>query len=179
MELDLQAQETKEQHENERENPAHLRNAALGWVQIEPQIQQRRQLRFADILSTAESDFDMRQQGGTENLIPPCSSANSYGGRLRAFVQDCRKALDNRDRVIIVTMQARRMAEVLGDEAILQDRTIDVSPGTNINQLPEAGTLTLIQGQLMEGWQSRSLALYVYTDTEIFGWSKTTQYSAP
>ncbi|GER86676.1 transcription-repair-coupling factor [Dictyobacter vulcani] len=170
--LESQAQETREQHEKERENPAHLREAALDWKRIEPQIQQRRQLRFADVLSTAESDFDARQQGGTENLVPTCHSANSYGGRLRAFVQDCRKALDNRDRVVIVTMQARRMAEVLGDEAILQDHTIDVSPGTHINQLPEAGTLTLIQGQLTEGWQSRSLALYVYTDTEIFGWSK-------
>ncbi|GHO84212.1 transcription-repair coupling factor [Dictyobacter formicarum] len=172
QELDLQAQEMKEQNEKEHENPARLRNASQDWKQLEPQLQQRRQLRFADILSTAESEFDMRQQGGTENLIPPCSSANSYGGRLRAFVQDCRKALDNRDRVIIVTMQARRMAEVLSDETILQNHTIDVSPGTNINQLPEAGTLTLIQGQLTEGWQSRSLALHVYTDTEIFGWSK-------
>lgn len=172
LQLETQAQETREQHEKERENPTHLREAALDWKHIEPQVQQRRQLRFADVLSTAESEFDVRQQGGTENLVPACHSANSYGGRLRAFVQDCRKALDNRDRVVIVTMQARRMAEVLSDEAILQDHTIDVSPGTNINQLPEAGTLTLIQGQLTEGWQSRSLALYVYTDTEIFGWSK-------
>ncbi|GCE25301.1 transcription-repair-coupling factor [Dictyobacter alpinus] len=172
LQLDLQTQEIREQHEKERENPAHLREASLDWKHLETQIQQRRQLRFADILSTAESDFDVRQQGGTENLVPGSHSANSYGGRLRAFVQDCRKALDNRDRVIIITMQARRMAEVLGDEAILQDQTIEVSPGTNINNLPEAGTLTLIQGQLNEGWQSRSLALHVYTDTEIFGWSK-------
>ncbi len=135
-------------------------------------MQQRRQLRFADILSTAEGDFDVRQQGGTEDLVPPFSSANSYGGRLRAFVQDCRKALDRRDRIVIVTAQARRMAEVLSDESILQEATIHVSPGTNINQIPDAGTLTLIQGQMLEGWQSRTLALYVYTDTEIFGWSK-------
>ncbi|GCF07870.1 transcription-repair coupling factor [Dictyobacter arantiisoli] len=172
LELDAQAQEIKEEHERERENPTHLREATPSWNQIEPQIQQRRQLRFADILSVAESDFDVTQQNTTDNLIPTCSSANSYGGRLRAFVQDCRKALNNRDRVIIVTMQARRMAEVLSDESILQGATIEVSPGTNINQLPEAGTLTLIQGQLVEGWQSRSLALHVYTDTEIFGWSK-------
>ncbi len=33
-------------------------------------------------------------------------------------------------------------------------------------------TLTLIQGQLQEGWQSQGLALYVFTDTEIFGWSR-------
>ena len=170
--LDVQAQEMKEQFERERENPPRLRDAYVGWNQLETQIQQRRQLRFADILSTAEGDFDTRQHDGTEHLMPSYSSANSYGGRLRAFVQDCRKTLDNRERVIIVTAQARRMAEMLSDESILHEATIHASPGTNINQPPEAGTLTLIQGQMMEGWQSRSLGLYIYTDTEIFGWSK-------
>ncbi len=172
FDLDVQAQDMKHRLERERENPVHMREAYVSWNQLEPQIQQRRQLRFADILSMAEGDFDVRQQGGTEHLIPTFHSANSYGSRLRAFVQECRKTLDNKDRVVIVTMQARRMAEILSDESILPDNAIHVSPGTNINQLPEAGTLTLIQGQLPEGWQSRSLALYVYTDTEIFGWSK-------
>lgn len=172
MELDAQAQEMKERLEHERENPPRLRDAHVSWSQLEPQLQQRRQLRFADILSHAEADFDTRQHGGTEHLIPPFSSASSYGGRLRAFVQDCRKALDSRERVVIVTAQARRMAEVLSDESILPERTIDVSPGTNIHHEPEAGTLTLIQGQLVEGWYSRSLSLAMYTDTEIFGWSK-------
>ncbi len=172
LNLDLQVLDLKERLEQERANPAHLRDAHMTWNVLEPQLQQRRQVRFADLLSTAESDFELRQQYGTESLMPPCSSANSYGGRVRAFILDCRKALNNRDRVVIVTMQARRMAEMLSDESVLQDATIHVSPGTNINQMPEAGTLTLIQGQLTEGWQSRSLALYIYTDTEIFGWSK-------
>ena len=104
--------------------------------------------------------------------MPNYSSANAYGGRLRAFVLDCRRALKNRERVVIVTAQARRMAEVLSGESILRDEAIHVSPGTNIQAPPDAGTVTLIQGQLVEGWQSRSLALSVYTDTEIFGWSR-------
>jgi transcription-repair coupling factor (superfamily II helicase) len=170
-ELDLQANELKERLERERENPAHLREAHVSWNQLEPQLQQKLQLRFADILSTAASDFEISQHG-TEHLMPIYTSANSYGGRLRAFVQDCRRLLDNRERIVIVTAQARRMAEVLSDESILQDAAIHASPGTNINQLPEAGTLTLIQGQLTEGWQSQSLGLHIYTDTEIFGWSR-------
>ena len=167
LEMDEQAEAIKTRLEQDHENPPDLRDTHITWSQMEPQVQQRRQLRFADILSSAEGDFDVRQQNGTEFLLPAFSSANSYGGRLRSFVQDCRKTLDNRDRVIIVTMQARRMAEILSDESILGDATIHVSPGTNINQLPEAGTLTLIQGQLMEGWQSRARARYVYTETEI------------
>jgi len=171
-ELDDQAHEMKERMEQEHENPTRLRDAYVSWNQLEPQIQQRRQLQFADALSAAEGDFDAQQHGGTDHLMPTFSSANSYGGRLRAFVQDCRKALDNRERVIIVTAQARRMAEVLSDESILGERSIHVGAGTNILQLPDAGTLVLIQGQLMEGWQSHALALSLYTDTEIFGWSK-------
>ncbi|MFL5624094.1 MAG: transcription-repair coupling factor [Ktedonobacteraceae bacterium] len=171
-ELDQQALEMKERFEQDRENPAHLRAAHITWEQLEPQVQQRRQLKFAGMLSAAEGEFDARLYGGTEHLMPHYSSANSYGGRLRTFVQDCRKALDSRERVVIVTAQARRMAEVLSDESILQDATIHVSPGTNINTLPEAGTLTLLQGQLMEGWQAQALALQVYTDTEIFGWAR-------
>lgn len=171
-ELDQQAQEMKERFEQDRQNPPHLRSAHITWDQLEPQMQQRRQLKFAGILSVAEGEFDARLHGGTEHLMPHYSSANSYGGRLRAFVQDCRRALDNRERVVIVTAQARRMAEVLSDESILRDATIHVSPGININTPPEAGTLTLLQGQLMEGWQAQTLALQVYTDTEIFGWSR-------
>jgi len=171
-ELDAQAQEMKERFEHDRENPAHLRDAHLSWDQLEPRLHQRRQLRFAGMLSASEGDFEAYQHGGTEHLMPTFGSANSYGGRLRAFVQDCRKLLDNRGRVVIVTAQARRMAEVLGDEAILDDAAIHASPGVNINQPPEPGTLTLIQGQLQEGWQSQGLALYVFTDTEIFGWSR-------
>jgi transcription-repair coupling factor (superfamily II helicase) len=171
-EMDAQAQEMKERFERDRENPLHLRDAHIGWNQLTPQLQQRRQLQFADILSAAEGDFDARQQGGTEHLMPAFSTPNSYGGRLRSFVQDCRKALDNRERVVIVTAQARRLAEVLSDEAILHTATIHVSPGVNILELPESSTLTLIQGQLAEGWQSHGLAIQVFTDTEIFGWSR-------
>ena len=171
-ELDEQAQEMKERFERDRENPPHLRAAHFTWDQLEPQLQQRRQLQFAGMLSAAEGEFDARLHSAVEQLVPSISSASSYGGRLRPFVQDCRKALDNRERVVIVTAQARRMAEVLNDESILNEATIHVSPGTNINTLPESGTLTLIQGQLVEGWESRSLALHIFTDTEIFGWSK-------
>ena len=172
LEMDAQAQEMKERFERERENPTQLRAGHIRWEQLEPRLHQRRQLRFADILSADESDFDARQQGGTEHLVPTFTTSNSYGGRLRTFVQDCRKALDNRERVIVVTAQARRLAEVLSDESVLNDATIHVSPGTNINELPESSSLTLIQGQLPEGWQSRGLALQVYTDTEIFGWAR-------
>ncbi len=170
-EMDSQAREMKIKGEQDHENPSQLRPNYIPWSEINLQLQQRRQIQFASMLSS-EVEFGPDRQRETEHLVPAFASANSYGGRLRAFVQDCRKAIDKRERVIIVTAQGRRLSEVFGDEAFLGQATIPVSPGSNIQQLPEPGTLTLIQGQLSEGWQSQSLALQVFTDTEIFGWSK-------
>jgi transcription-repair coupling factor (superfamily II helicase) len=176
LDLDAQAQEMKARFEQERENPTRLRDSHLGWPTLEPRLQRHRQLRFAGLLFGGE-DYEPSSAGGESNaseqsLLPQFTTPNSYGGRLRAFAQDCRRALDSRERVIIVSAQARRLAEVLGDELVLGDDAIHVSPGVNINDIPPSGSLTLIQGQLSEGWQSRSLALQLYTDSEIFGWSR-------
>jgi transcription-repair coupling factor (superfamily II helicase) len=171
-ELDAQAEEMRERFERDLENPAHLRGTHFCGDQLEPQLQQRRQLHFAGMFSAAEGAVEAGLQSGTAHLVPPHVAANSYGGRLRAFVQDCRKLSDKRERIVIVTSQARRVAEVLGDEAILQDAAIHVSPGININTLPDPGSVTLIQGQLLEGWEARALGLHVYTDIEIFGSSR-------
>ena len=92
---------------------------------------------------------------------------------MRAFAQDVRKLLADRQRVVIISGQARRIAEVFGDEAILgHNGTVMVSPATDLPQAPEPGTLALVHGRFPEGWHSRSLALSVFTDAEIFGWSK-------
>jgi transcription-repair coupling factor (superfamily II helicase) len=170
--LDKQAQEMKEHFEQDRENPSQLRAAHISWDALETRLAQLRQLRFAGMLSASEGEFDAQEYGGTQHLIPAFSSASSYGGRLRAFAQDCRRALDHRERVVIVTAQARRMAEVLADDAVLGDKAIHTSPGVHILEPPESGSLALIQGQMPEGWQSQSLGLHLYTDTEIFGWSR-------
>jgi transcription-repair coupling factor (superfamily II helicase) len=170
LDLDAQASEMKERFEQERENPTRLRDAHISWAKLEPRLQQLRQLRFAGILSG--EGLDEAALDGTEHLVPQFITPSSYGGRLRTFVQDCRKALDSRERVVIVTAQARRLAEVLGDESALGEATIHVSPSVNIQELPESGSLALVQGHMSEGWQARNLALQVFTDTEIFGWSQ-------
>lgn len=170
LDLDAQSQEMKARFEQERENPTRLRDAHIPWSRLEPRQHQLRQLRFAGILSGSE-DFSTGSDG-TDHLVPQFTTPNSYGGRLRAFVQDCRKALNARERIIIVTAQSRRLSEVMGDEAALGDEAIHVAPLANIVDLPESGSLSLIQGQLGEGWQCHALALQVFTDTEIFGWSR-------
>ncbi|HLY30949.1 MAG TPA: transcription-repair coupling factor, partial [Ktedonobacterales bacterium] len=47
-----------------------------------------------------------------------------------------------------------------------------VSPTVDLPEPPEPGTLTIVHGRLSEGWHSRSLALSVFTDAEVYGWSR-------
>ena len=83
--------------------------------------------------------------------------------------------LDERQRVVIVSLQARRLCEVFGDEALLgRNNVVLVSPQTDLPEAPEPGTLTVVHGRFPEGWHSRTMALTVFTDAEVFGWARAT-----
>jgi len=164
-----QGDEVRDRLERDGEIPPGLRPALLTWPELAPQLEQRAELRFAGLLEDEAGGRDARDAAFAADLV----AANSYGGRVRTFAQDVRKLLGERQRVVIVTGQARRLAEVFGDEALLgKNGTVLVSPATELATAPDPGTLALIHGRFPEGWHSRSLALTVYTDAEIFCWSK-------
>jgi|SRR5579859_1793629 len=175
-----QAEEVRVSLEREGENPPGLRPAFVSWGGLRPQLEARRHLRFASFLEDESAALDATTLAGNGHrtrdearvLTPDLHAANSYGGRLRAFVVETRRAMHERQRVVVVTGQARRLCEVFGDEAQFGEDAIDVSPVVRLLEAPEPGTLAIVQGRLAEGWQSRALALTIFTDTEVFGWSK-------
>ena len=175
-----QAEEVRASLEHEGENPPGLRPAFVRWNELRPQLEARRHLRFASFLEDKSAVFEAqdtasdgrRPKDDTRVLVPDLHPANSYGGRLRTFVMETRLAMRERQRVVVVTNQARRLCEVFGDEAQFGEDAVQVSPVTNLPEPPEPGMLVIVQGHLAEGWHSRSLALTVFTDTEVFGWSK-------
>jgi transcription-repair coupling factor (superfamily II helicase) len=167
-ELAEQGEEVRDRLEREGENPPGLRPAFLDWATLAPQLQTPAQVRFASLV--AEEPGEDHHGNG---LVPDLRAATSYGGRVRAFAQDVRKQLGERQRVVVVSMQARRICEVFGDESLLgKSGVVVVPPVVTLPEAPEPGTLTVVHGRLPEGWHSRSLALTVYADSEIFGWSK-------
>ncbi|HLH25689.1 MAG TPA: transcription-repair coupling factor [Chloroflexota bacterium] len=84
----------------------------------------------------------------------PFEHAPSYGGRLRQFLETC-VAEAASQRVVVVSQQDARLRELL----VAQER-----PGPG---------LVVAHGALHEGWRSAALGLTLYSDHEIFGWSKT------
>jgi transcription-repair coupling factor (superfamily II helicase) len=101
-------------------------------------------------------------------------TAGSYGGKLKTLAQDLRRWLAEGQRVVIVTLQAKRLSEQLaesgngdGPSSLPEGDAID-----DLDALPDEGTLTVVNGALREGWRNPDLGLTLLTDIEVFGWAK-------
>ncbi len=77
-----------------------------------------------------------------------------YGGQMRAILSEIERYLHAGDRVVMVSRQAPRLAE------LMRETGHAVVPAENIPDLPPPG-LTLVQGVMEEGWK-----------LEVRGWAK-------
>lgn len=153
----------------------------VGWDQIEPQIRSRR----PTILG-----FDAR--AGRHPVGDSFVPSPRYGGQLKEVVSDTVEWQSQQRAIVIVTRQAPRLAE------LFEEYGIYAAPVSKLSQLPQPGTLTIVQGVLGEGWtlqteggtqvpraistQGRNplgpwvpghlgtLPLVLLTDSELFGW---------
>ena len=100
----------------------------------------------------------------------PFVHAPRFGGRLDAFMD----ALDRprgHNRAVVVSQQSDRLAE------LLRERGLEVEAGTTAK--PELGPITFVHGLSQEGWVAAELNLALYTDSEIFGWTKQRRAATP
>jgi transcription-repair coupling factor (superfamily II helicase) len=96
-------------------------------------------------------------------------AATHYGGQLQDVIADSIEMLDKRWRVIIVSQQMPRLAE------LCQEWGVVVNPVEAIIDPPPDGSLTLLQGSQAAGWQMQQTdggRTVLLTDGEIFGWIK-------
>ncbi|HZC04487.1 MAG TPA: transcription-repair coupling factor, partial [Ktedonobacterales bacterium] len=162
-----QGDEARDRLERDGEHPHGVAPAFISWPELRPLLDALPSASFASLTA------DEQAPGVGGALAPDLGPAQSYGGRLRAFAQDVRKLLSARQRVVIASLQARRLSEVFGDEALLgHNNVVIVSPRTDLPEPPEPGTLTVVHGRFPEGWHSRTMALTVFTDAEVFGWAR-------
>ncbi len=94
----------------------------------------------------------------------PLKPAPVYSGRLSTFLTEIRKRLEENQRVVIISQQAERLAELLQEQDIL------VASQAEMEQPPSPGQLSLVQGAVSGGWEmDRTL---VFSDAELFGLAK-------
>ncbi len=110
-----------------------------------------------------------------------------FGGQVRPFVRHLQNAESSKDRTVIVSQQAQRLAELwqenrrhfsdVGEPGL-------VSVGDSQTSLLQEGQISFIQGSLANGFvleigeessnrvNGTSLTINLMTDGEIFGWSR-------
>jgi transcription-repair coupling factor (superfamily II helicase) len=154
--LDCEAEEFR-QMKVERSEPAPDL-PILSWSEFETRLERIEPRIVLYSWNIEGSDKDYLQS-------LPSSPVPSYGGRLGAFSEGLREMLEENRRIIVVSQQTNRLAE------LLQERDIPASPVSQIEQVPPTKSITLVQGSLTEGWAMKDV-FTLFTDNEVFGFVK-------
>ena len=142
----------------------------------------RERLSAHPALFLGHSTFGRIAPQQTDPLADAFAAGPRYGGQMRTILAEVESRLAGGDRVVMVSRQAPRLADLLGEAGHA------VVPASDVPTLPPPG-LTLVQGVMDEGWKlrveagsgngTRSLApspqsptLWFLTDAELFGWGK-------
>jgi transcription-repair coupling factor (superfamily II helicase) len=107
-------------------------------------------------------------KGPGVRTTPTFSPTPAFGGRLRSVVADVMPQIRGGRRVVIVSQQSARLAELFEAEGLT------AAPVSSIEAPPAPGSLTLLHGSLAHGWtlDLPDGALALATDAEIFGFTK-------
>ena len=153
QELDAQAQEIRGEQTARGHLPPDLPPPYLPWPELARRIE-----------GTARRLLLERWRGGDDYTPPIFSPVPQFGGRLAAFLHDIHTMRAGNKRIVIVSHQARRLSELLADEALIAPVL------SHLAGPPPPGALALVQGSLAQGWALDTLALL--TDRELFGVAK-------
>jgi len=153
--LEAQAGQLRAEKLERKELPIDFPRPYFNWGELEPKIKERPHLRLT--AWGAGKDEPTRKLNFT--------TAPGYAGQLPALVKKTRQLLKQKQRLIIVSHQASRLAE------LLEQADIMASPVSEIEEIPPPGSLTLVQGLLGEGWVMNN-ETQLLTDAEVFGFIK-------
>ncbi len=152
--LNEEAQELRATKMEKGELPQGSPPPYFTWEELESQMKVRHRL--------ALETWDAARGYGQ---ALPFSRTQSYGSQLERFLKTAKQMVGQRQRVIVVSHQANRLAE------LLQKEDIHTSPISQIEQIPPLGSITVLQGSLEGGWGVDD-RLTLITDVELFGFVK-------
>jgi transcription-repair coupling factor (superfamily II helicase) len=129
-------------------------------------------------LLAPDSDSELHDPSPVQE-DPPFHLPPAYGGRVEHMVEDTMRLRSEKQRVVIVSRQAQRLSNLFAEHGE------SLAPVEDVMDLPGAGSLTLVQGSLAEGWSLREPAprrshlpvphtpmITLLSDAEIFGWAR-------
>ena len=166
--LNQEAQELRRVKRENAELPSGFPSPYFTWEELESKIKAEQRLALESwdgALHPKANEFLGASPLENHRLTLPFTMATNYGGNLGRFLKAARQMLQQKQRVVVVSHQANRLAELLQEEDIYS------SPSSKMEQVPPCGSITLLQGSLTEGWVM-SQELNLITDAELFGFVK-------
>jgi len=156
--LNEEAQELRATKIEKGELPEDVPSPNLTWEELESEMKGKRRVALLNAVSY--------QLSATSNgQVLPFATTQSFGSQLERFLKTARQMVEQRQRVVVVSHQANRLAE------LLQKEDIHTSPTSQIEQIPPPGSITVLQGSLDGGWLLDD-RLTLITDVELFGFVK-------
>ncbi|MBN1220367.1 MAG: transcription-repair coupling factor [Anaerolineae bacterium] len=110
--------------------------------------------------------------------------APAFGGQVKNVLQEVIERKKKGERVVLVSRQAARLSSLLEEHAKTRVTPVEgLPPG---DPPPPSGSITIVQGLLMEGWtaaggqpEEQPRLFTVMSDSELFGWKKPTTVRRP
>ncbi len=148
--LDVEAEQLRAEKMELGELPENFPQPHFTWNELQPKTAGRPSLHLEAWGEERTLDF---------------KAAPSYLGQLPAFMDKTSELLAAKKRLIVVSHQADRLAD------LLEDRNIIAVPVETVAQPPGPGSMVLVRGSLPEGWVLND-DTYLFSDAEIFGFVK-------
>jgi len=174
-ELETQAANMRIELEQSGELPHHFLPAFFTGEEI------REQLATRNPILLGYGDLYGKSSDANTPLARAFAPGARYGGKTKQVISEVAKQRADAHYTLLITRQTARLQESLRESEITAHVQVDLTT-------PPPSGITLIQGVIGEGFVMKGLAptgagdqanrqnstrnLYLYTDTELFGWSK-------
>lgn len=156
--------------------PPDFPNPLFTWADLQEELDQTSVLTLGYMQSREEAQEQRMRTELAESFQP----GPRYGGQVRPFMSQLRFTQEDRERTVVVSSQAQRLADLWQQELRKDSSTIfkpEVALSADLKRLPEPGEIHFVQGSLLEGFVLERMAgnrvlLNLLTDAEVFGWKR-------
>ncbi|MBI3744614.1 MAG: transcription-repair coupling factor [Chloroflexi bacterium] len=156
-ELEAQAVELRDRLISEGELPKGLPMPCLAPDELHARVEKTSRRLTLNAFAGGDASF-------------PFATNPSYAGQTRVLLEDVDVMRAQEQRIVIVSQQAPRLAE------LFRERNIPVEVVTDLIALPPPRGVAMVHGALAEGWSLPGERLVLLTDAEIFGITKQRRY---
>ncbi|RMG89594.1 MAG: transcription-repair coupling factor [Chloroflexi bacterium] len=161
--------------------PPHYPSPIFEWETFAPELRWWQPLILGEMAEKNEANG--KEIRPFTDLASAFEAGPRFGGQTRPLMTTLKQARREQERVIIVSQQAPRLAELWREAiGVSQSAVVDTAadlyrPVPKLPDLPPPGSITFVQGSLREGFtlvrrEDNTILLDLLTDAEIFGWSR-------